>query len=205
MIFVSIIEDDDDIRQGLRLLLDGAADITCVSAYKDCESAIKDIYKKQPDVLLLDIELPGMSGIEGVPKIKQLVPDVDIVMLTVHQEDKLIFDSLCAGACGYLVKTIPPKKLIAAIEEVYNGGAPMSAHIARRVIHSFKKTTPASLTGREKEILSLLCDGNSYKMIGGELGISRGTVHCHIKNIYKKLHVHSNAEAVAKALRENLV
>lgn len=206
MIFVSVIEDDNDIREGLVLLINGSPGFSCCGAYRSCEDAFTGLKENPPDILLLDIELPGISGVEGIPKIKELVPDADIVMLTVHEEENLVFDSLCAGACGYLVKTTPPAKLLAAIEETYNGGAPMSAHIARRVITSFKRSQPPNpLTKRESEILTLLVKGQSYKMIAGTLFISKGTVHCHIKNIYKKLQVSSNAQAVAKAIQEKLI
>lgn len=206
MIFVSIIEDDNDIREGLALLINGTNGFSCNGKYPSCESALEGLGENQPDVLLLDIELPGISGVKGIPLIKEVVPDVDILMLTVHEEENLVFDSLCAGACGYLVKTTPPIKLLSAIEEAHNGGAPMSAHIARRVISSFKKAeNPNPLTNRESEILSHLVQGQSYKMIAETLCISKGTVHCHIKNIYKKLQVNSNSQAVAKAIRDNLV
>ena len=206
MIFVAIIEDDDDIRRGLAVLLDGTPGFRCCGAYRDCESASENIARQQPDVLLLDIELPGISGVEGIPGFKTILPEADIIMLTVHEEDELVFSALCAGASGYLLKTTPPHKLLKAIAEVSDGGAPMSAHIARKVIHSFRKpSTAGTLTPREHEILALLCRGESYKMIAGDLGISQGTVHCHIKNIYKKLQVNSNAQAVANALRNKLV
>ncbi len=206
MIFVSIVEDDDDIREGLALLISGTPDFYCSGVYRDCESAWSGVEENPPDVLLLDIELPGISGIQGIPRFRQALPDAEILVLTVHEEEQLIFEALCAGACGYLVKTVAPAKLLAAIREAYQGGAPMSAHIARRVVDSFRKSfTAGVLSGRETEILSLLCQGQSYKMIADLLNISKHTVHTHIKKIYKKLHVNSNGEAVSRALRENLV
>ncbi len=206
MICVSIVEDDRDIREGLALIIGGTPGFVCSGAYRDCESAFAQIADHSPDVLLLDIELPGISGVEGIRRFRRLLPAVDILMLTVHAEDRLVFDALCAGAGGYLLKTTPPTRLLNAIKEVHNGGAPMSAYIARRVIQSFRKNAKSvDLTRRETEILTQLCRGKSYKMIAAELNISRGTVHCHIKNIYKKLRVTSNAQAVAKALREKLV
>jgi len=204
-IYVSLIEDDADIRQGLKLLLKGTPGFSCVAAYSDCESALREIPNDPPDVLLMDIQLPGMSGIDGVRRIKKLLPDLDVIMLTIHDDDKRVFESLCAGACGYLVKTTPPAKLLDAIQEVYNGGAPMSASIARLVIQSFRRSSDSNLTAREQEILALLCKGKSYKMIAEALHLSKGTVHSHLKKIYKKLEVNSMTEAVAKAHQERLV
>lgn len=153
----------------------------------------------------MDIQLPGMSGIEGVRRIKKFLPDLDIIMLTIHDDDRRVFDSLCAGACGYLVKTTPPVKILEAIKDVHNGGAPMSASIARLVLQSFRKSSDSNLSPREQEILALLCQGKSYKMIADALHLSKGTVHSHLKKIYKKLEVNSMTEAVAKAHLERLV
>ena len=205
MILISIVEDDDEIRESLALLINGTEGYCCISTYRDCETAVKGIVKDPPDVVLMDIGLPGMSGIEGVQKIREKLPDIDIIMLTVHKDDKLVFQSLCAGACGYLMKNTPPAKLLDAIKEAHKGGAPMSTNIARMIVKSFEVTPHSTLTNRETEVLAELCKGESYKMIADTLYISVKTVHFHIKNIYKKLQVHSNAEAVAKALREKLV
>ena len=204
-ISVALIEDDADIRHGLALLLDNAAGLSCAAAYADCETALREIPVDPPEVLLMDIQLPGMSGIEGLRCLKRILPDLDVIMLTIHDDDKRVFDSLCAGACGYLVKTTPPAKILEAIREVYNGGAPMSASIARLVIQSFRKTSDPKLSPREQEILALLCQGKSYKMIAAVLHLSTGTVHSHLKKIYKKLEVNSMTEAVAKAHQEKLV
>ena len=208
MIYVAIVEDDDDIREALALLISGSPGLACTGVFRDCESAIERIGELMPDVLLLDIELPGMSGISAIPQLRGILPELDILMVTIHESDAMIFEALCAGASGYLVKTTSPGKLLKSIEEIHNGGAPMSAPIARRVIRSFRKNASRAndpLTRRETEILSQLCKGESYKMIADSLCISRGTVHTHIKKIYKKLHVSSNAQAVAKAIREKLV
>lgn len=205
MILISIVEDDDDIRESLALLINGTAGYSCISTYRDCETAVKGIGDDPPDVVLMDIGLPGMSGIEGVRKIKGKLPNIDIIMLTVHKDDKLVFQSLCAGACGYLMKNTPPARLLGAIKEAHEEGAPMSTNIARMIVKSFEVTPHSTLTKRETEVLAELCKGESYKMIADTLYISVKTVHFHIKNIYKKLQVHSNAEAVAKALREKLV
>lgn len=204
-ITVSLIEDDADIRRGLMLLLNNTPGFSSAAAYGDCETALREIADDPPDVLLMDIQLPGMSGIEGVRRLKKLLPDLDIIMLTIHDDDKRVFDSLCAGACGYLVKTTPPAKILEAITEVYNGGAPMSASIARLVIQSFQKSSDSNLSPREQEILGLLCQGKSYKMIAAALHLSKGTVHSHLKKIYKKLEVNSMTEAMAKAHQEKLV
>jgi DNA-binding NarL/FixJ family response regulator len=205
MISVAIIEDDDDIRQGLAILIQCSQGFSCEQTYGDCESAIPEIIADPPDVVLMDIELPGMTGIIGVQKLRERLPEIDIIMLTVHQEEAMIFDSLCAGASGYLIKTTQPAKLLDAIKDVHEGGSPMSPGIARLVVQSFQSTSRVELTRREKEILSQLCKGMSYKMIAEFFSISSGTVHSHLKNIYKKLHVNSQAAAVAKALQERLV
>lgn len=205
-IYVSLVEDDADIRRGLQLLLKSTPGFSCLAAYGDCASALREIAGNPPDVLLMDIQLPGMSGIEGVQRLKKLLPELDVIMLTIHDDDKRVFESLCAGACGYLVKTTPPAKILESIKEVHSGGAPMSANIARLVIQSFQRSVADNaLTARELEILSQLCRGKSYKMIAAALHLSKGTVHSHLKKIYKKLEVNSMTEAVAKAHRERLV
>jgi DNA-binding NarL/FixJ family response regulator len=204
IISVSIIEDDDEIRDALALLVGESPGFVLLSVFPACEPAITDLPGNSPDVLLMDIALPGMSGIEGVSHIKRLLPTVDIIMLTVHKDDDLVFQSLCAGATGYLLKTTPPAKIMEAIREVRTGGAPMSAAIARKIVDSFRRTS-SPLTDRESEVLVLLCKGHSYKMIADELFISEQTVHFHIRNIYQKLQVHSKSEAVAKAIRQRLV
>ncbi len=205
MITVSLIEDHDDIRKMLERIIETAEGFSVASAYRDCESALKRIESDLPDVILMDIGLPGMSGIEGARKIRKLLPETDIIMVTVYQDDKRVFEALCAGASGYLTKNVAPARLLEAIKEAHEGGAPMSANIARMVVRSFREKTESPLTKRETEVLSQLCDGKSYKMIADALSISETTVHTHIKHIYRKLEVHSQTEAVAKALREKLV
>ncbi len=204
-ISVSIIEDDHDIRASLSLIIDGAEGFECISNYGDAETALQDISQDMPDVILMDIELPGMSGIDCVRQMKKQMPECDILMLTVHDHDKIVFESLCAGACGYLTKNTRPRHILNAIREVRSGGAPMSTNIARMVVNSFKTRHSVGLSDREREVLSQLCTGKSYKMIADTLFISSDTVRSHIKNIYKKLEVSSNAEAVARALKEKLV
>jgi DNA-binding NarL/FixJ family response regulator len=205
MISVSIVEDDDDLRENLAFLIDGTKGYGCVSAYPDCETALLCIDKDMPDVILMDIGLPGMSGIEGIREIKKMWPAQNIIVLTVHDDDDLVFEALCAGACGYLIKGMSPERLLEAIREAQEGGAPMSAHIARMVVGSFQIESSTPLTQREKEILTHLCKGKSYKMIASALFISEDTVRSHIRHIYQKLHVRSKSEAVVKALRERLV
>ncbi len=212
MIKVAIVEDNDAIREGLKILIGGTNDYSCSAAFPGCEPMLKNLKKLDPDVLLMDIGLPGMSGIEGIRKAKSIIPELTILVLTVYEENDLIFDALCAGACGYLVKKTPPSKLLEAIREAYDGGSPMSANIARKVIDFFQNKKPHSqstdsstLTSREKEILARLVEGNSFKTIAESLFISIETVRFHFRNIYKKLHVHSQSEAVAKAIKEGIV
>lgn len=211
MISVVVVEDNKNIREGLKILIDGTENYGCPAAFADCESMIKAIKKINPSVLLMDIGLPGINGIEGIKQVKTLLPDLAILVLTVYEENELVFDALCAGACGYLVKKTPPSKLLEAIKEANDGGAPMSSHIARKVITFFqqkkqagKDTSSYLLTSREKEILSFLIEGYSAKAISDSTSISIETVRFHFRNIYKKLHVHSQAEAVVKALKEKL-
>lgn len=211
MIKVIVVEDNGAIRDGLKILIDGTDGYSCVGAYPECNLMLKNLEKLEPDVLLMDIGLPGMNGIEGIKKARVIIPDLTILVLTVYEENDLVFDALCAGACGYLVKKTPPSRLLEAIQEAYQGGAPMSAHIARKVIDFFqqKKQYPAKpqtvLTPREKEILTGLVNGNSFKAIADSLFISIETVRFHFRNIYKKLHVHSQSEAVAKAIKEGII
>ena len=218
---VIVVEDSDTIREGLKMLIDGTEGYSCIGAYLKCELMLKNIEHLNPDVLLMDIGLPGMNGIEGIKEVKKLLPELTILVLTVYEENDLIFEALCAGASGYLVKKTPPSKLLEAIREANEGGAPMSSHIARKVIDFFSRKdvrglsqqkkqasqekTEGILTPREKEILSGLVEGNSFKAIADSLFISIETVRFHFRNIYKKLHVHSQSEAVAKAIREGIV
>jgi DNA-binding NarL/FixJ family response regulator len=205
MITVSIVEDDKLIREALKDMLNEAEGFECIGSFPDCEKAINALLKKKPDVMLMDIELPGMTGIEGVKIIKERYPKIDIIMLTVHEDLSLVFKALSAGACGYLDKSATEEKILDSIKEIYDGGAPMSYKIAKLVVSSFQKKPDSILTSREYDVLNLLCNGNSYKEIAYKLFISVGTVRHHIKNIYYKLHVHSKSEAVAKALKERIV
>lgn len=204
MIRLFIIEDHEGTREMLTRLFSEAPDFEVVGTAASCEEAFPKIDDELPTVVLMDISLPGMSGIEGVGVLKHRYPVIDIVMLTVYEDDEKIFESLCAGACGYLLKSTPPQRLIEAVREVAAGGAPMSMKIARKVVQSFARPSRViprgELTKREQQILELLVEGATGRTIATQLSISIETVRQHIKNIYEKLHVHSRAEAVAKAL-----
>jgi DNA-binding NarL/FixJ family response regulator len=204
-ILVAIVEDEKTVRDGLKLLIDGTEGYKCVALYPNAEEALRGIFDSNPDVVLMDIHLPGISGIECVRRLTKQDPDFQIVMLTVYEDDEGIFKSLAAGAQGYILKKTPPVKLLEAISEVYTGGSPMSSQIARRVVDFFQTKEVATkqtekLTEREQEILSFLSKGYRYKEIADVLCISIETVRTHIRNIYEKLHVHSRTEALLKYL-----
>ncbi len=205
MITVAIVEDEKFIRDSLVDMLLEAEGFECSGRYVNCEKAIEDFTHNKPDVILMDIELPGMSGIEGVKRIKAKYPKIDIVMLSVHEDITMIFDALTAGASGYLDKSAPEEKILDSIKEIHDGGAPMSYKIAKLVVSSFQKKPDSGLTERERDVLNNLCKGYSYKEIAANLFITVGTVRHHIKNIYYKLQVHSKSEAVAKALKERII
>jgi len=202
---VSVVDDDGEIRQLLTIIIDGSPGYSCRQSYNDCETAVVGILNDPPDVVLMDINLPGKSGIEGVSLLKEKLPDTDFIMLTIKDDDESVFDSICAGATGYLVKDTPPAVLLESIKEVHHGGSPMSTAIARRIVSSFKKKSDSPLTERETEILQKLCDGDNHRDIAEALFISSDTVRAHIKNIYRKLHVHSRAEVVKKAIKDHLI
>lgn len=204
-ISVAIVEDDNEIRDLLELLIDRSPGFSCKHVFSDCESAIEPIKKHLPDVVLMDVELPGMTGIEGIKKLKESVPGTDFIMLTIREDDETIFQSLAAGATGYLLKDTPPTRLLSGIREVHEGGAPMSPNIARKITGSFHARSQSPLSERETVILEKLCEGKNYATIADALYISGHTVRAHIKNIYRKLHVNSRAEAVTKALKDKLV
>ena len=202
---ISIVEDDPEIRINLALMINTSQDFICQYTFQNAEEMLSNLDVANPELVLMDIQLPGISGIEAVKRIKTRKPEVEALMLTVYQDDKLVFDSLCAGACGYLMKSTPPNEIIKSMREALNGGAPMSTQIARMVVGSFQKKKDSGLTIREQEVLGQLCQGKSYKNIGDSLFISQDTVRSHIKSIYKKLEVNSKSEAVVKAFRERLV
>lgn len=206
MIRVSIVEDDAKLRATLERYLTAQPGFRCVSAYPNAEAALAGIPASPPDVVLMDINLPGLSGIECVAQLRSLVPAVKIIMLTVFEESEQVFNALSAGAFGYLVKSNRPAKILEAIREVHAGGSPMSGHIARKVVQSFqaqatRRAETDSLSSREMEVLQALSRGHTYKQIAADLGISLGTVRTYIQRIYEKLHVHSHAEAVMKFAR----
>jgi DNA-binding NarL/FixJ family response regulator len=207
MITISLVEDDRDTRDNLAALLRGETRLKCLGAYATGEAAIAGIARDKPDVALVDINLPGISGIECVAVLKARLPELRVLMLTTYEESDLIFNSLRAGASGYLLKKLLPSELIQAVEQVHAGGAPMSMQVARKVVDHFHQAPAASdvdkLTPREQEVLSLLARGCLYKEIGDRLGISVTTVRTHLKHIYEKLHVQSRTEAAVKFLNRD--
>ena len=201
---VAIVEDDESVRESLSMLLESANGFACTGAYHSVETAIKGIDANPPDVVLMDINLPRVSGIECVQQLRKRGLKLDVLILTVHDDDEAIFRALQAGANGYLLKRTPPTEILRAIEEVKAGGSPMTSSIARKVLQSFHQPAlPADekLTLRETEILNLLSKGYLYKEIAKQLDVQFDTVHSHIRNIYNKLHVRSRTEAVTKYLR----
>ena len=207
---VAIIEDHHKFRECLEFLLNSTAGFQCVGSYRTMEEALEKIKFAMPDVALVDIGLPGMSGVEGVRILKERYPGLLMLMNTVYDDDRRIFEALCAGASGYLLKKTPPAKLLESLKEVIEGGAPMSPEIARRVLSLFRDIRPPEeasyqLTPHELRLLKLLVEGHSYKTAAAELGVSVKTISFHLQKIYEKLQVHSKSEAVAKALRNRLV
>lgn len=212
----ALVEDQTQTRQGLTALIDGTPGYRCAGAWRTCEEMLARLPEVRPDVLLLDIGLPGMSGIDGARRARQILPALPVLILTVHEDNDYIVEALCAGACGYLVKKTPPARLLEAIREAHEGGSPMSSHIARRVVELLRtlrvETSPERaegdgdlLTLREREILRGLATGKTYQQAAQSLHISTDTVRFHIRKIYKKLQAHSQSEAVAIALRKGLL
>ncbi len=204
-ITVGIIEDNEQIREGLAVLINGSPGFSCVATAPSAEEGLQVLPKKRPDVVLMDINLPGMSGIEAVPRLKELLPNAQIMMLTVYEDDEKIFRSLVAGAAGYVLKRTPPAELLDAIQSIHHGGSPMSDQIARRVVEVFRAMGASAaetenLSQRELEILSSVAKGNRDKEVADQLFLSVETVRTHLRNIYKKLHVRSRTEAVLKYL-----
>jgi DNA-binding NarL/FixJ family response regulator len=202
MIHVAIIEDIREIREGLQLLIDSSDGFSCSQTFPTAEEAVGELPRSCPDVVLMDINLPGISGIEAIRKLKEQCSHTQFIMSTIYEDDENIFESLKAGASGYLLKKTAPSKILDAITEVYEGGSPMSSQIARRVIASFQKKdsidTADILTPKEKEILKALAKGLRYKEIADEMKISMETVRSHARKIYEKLHVQSRTEALNK-------
>jgi len=199
---IVIIEDDETIRESYAWLINESEGYTVVNAYPSAELALKSIKTDDPHIVLLDVELPGINGLEAIPRIKALVEEVFIIMLTVYDHQQTVFDALGRGAAGYLTKNTPPQKIIEALGEVMDGGGPMSAHIARMVVHSFQRSQASPLTRRETEILEQVADGKTRSRIASEMFIDLETVKSHLKNIYSKLDVHSRADAI-KTARQN--
>ncbi|HXG49595.1 MAG TPA: response regulator transcription factor [Methylomirabilota bacterium] len=205
-ITVSIVEDNDQLRGTLGRVLDRAEGFKCVGQHGSAEAALEALPREKPDVVLMDINLPGISGVECARRVRQMLPDTQVMMLTVYEDTENIFNALAAGAAGYLLKRTPSAELLAAIRQVKEGGSPMTAHIARKVVQSFQKPAAApnpaeDLSPREREVLDCLSQGLIYKEIAEKLGISYETVHTYIRRIYEKLQVRTRTEAVAKFLR----
>jgi DNA-binding NarL/FixJ family response regulator len=211
MIRVLLFEDNKSLRQSLKGYFDSTDQIKMVDAYENATEAVANVRKHKPDVVLMDIQMPGLSGIEALQRIKAAYPQTKVLIHTVFEDEHRIFSAICAGASGYVLKNPDPDELLKAIEEVYNGGAHMSAGIAAKVLHMFQhqfvqaQSAYVALTSREREVLTCLVKGMSYKMIADACMISFNTVHHHIKHIYEKLHVNSAPEAVAKAIAQKLV
>lgn len=207
---IAIYEDNNALRDTLGHLIRGAMSLELVGSFPDCMSVIENCTSNKPDIILMDIDLPGISGIEATAMVKARFPEINVMMLTVYEDRDKVFDALCSGATGYLLKKSTAAQIIDSITELYNGGSPMSGEIARKVLEFFskphvKKNNDYALSDRELDILRCLVNGDSYKMIGEACFISIGTVRSHINNIYKKLAVNSKSEAVIKAMKEKIV
>jgi len=208
---VAIFEDNRMLRSSLEQLVNSATDMICTGAFADANKLLRSMQLAKPDVVMMDINMPGISGIEAVQVIKEKFPEVQILMQTVFEENDKIFAAICAGASGYMLKKTPPQKMIEAIRETFNGGAPMTPSVAVKVLAMFRLQTPASktefidLSEREKQILALLVKGKSYKAVAADCFISIDTVSTHVRHIYEKLHVHSKSEAVVKAIHHKLI
>jgi DNA-binding NarL/FixJ family response regulator len=207
---VAIVEDNPDYRIGTSLVVKHAPQCTLVGSYERAEDLLYEFENIKPHVVLMDIGLPGLSGVEASRKLKENYPDVQIIILSVFEDDENVFQAICAGASGYMNKPVMPERLLEAIEHANEGGTPMSPRIARKVLEMFKQFAPArktsyELSEREKEVLKLLVDGDDYKMIAEKLFLSLHTIRAHIRSIYEKLHVHSKSQAVSKALKEQVL
>lgn len=207
---VTIFEDNNSLRQSLYQLINGSDGFACVGAFEDCLDLLKDIEDTKPDVVLMDIEMPGINGIEAVRILREKYPDLKILMQTIFEDSEKIFNSILAGASGYILKNTSPSRFLDFIKETYEGGAPMSPSVATKVLKMMAEQSPTkgesfNLSDREKEVLSCLVKGMSYKLIADACYISIDTVRGHIRNIYEKLHVHSKSEAVAKAIKSKIV
>lgn len=202
---IVVVEDDPIIREAFTTLISQSGDYTIEKAYSNAEDAIKNIGSDAAAIYLMDIELPGMNGIEAISKIKQVNAAIQVVVVTVYENDELVFKALCEGASGYLTKNMPPQKLLDSLKELESGGAPMSTNIARMVVSSFHRNRQSPLSARELEVLELLASGKSYSSIADQLFVDKETIRSHIKNIYLKLEVHSKAEAIEKARKNKFI
>ena len=207
---VVIFEDNKHLRESLMLLITSSAQFECIGAFADTRKAIAIVDKLSPDIIVMDIEMPGMNGIDSTRLIKQKFPEVHILILTIFNDSKRIFEALCAGGNGYLLKNSTPDEITHAMIEVYNGGSALSPSVAKKVVQFFQTGTPAqqndyNLTPKESELLQHLVDGKSYKMIADAMSVTLETVKSHVKNVYRKLHVSSSLEAVAKAIKQKIV
>ncbi len=202
---IVIVEDNDAVREGFSLIINSVSNYYVVKAYDNAEEAIKNLRKDAPEIILMDLELPGINGIEAIGIIKKTNPNIELIVNTIYENSELVFQALCAGATGYITKNSSHTELLDAIDEVINGGAPMSSKIAKMVVNSFQKNPNSPLSSRETQVLELLSKGKSYSMIAQELFITKETAKSHIKNIYSKLQVNSKSEAIAKATKEKLI
>jgi len=208
---VIIFEDNRSLRQGLYQLISGSEGFQCVAAFEDCLNLLQNIEDTRPNVVLMDIQMPGINGIEAVRMLREKYPDLKILMQTIFEDNEKIFQSILAGASGYILKNTTPSRILDFIRETYEGGAPMSPSVATKVLTMIAGqkadivTNSFNLSDREREVLSCLVKGMSYKLIAAECFISIDTVRGHIRNIYEKLHVHSKGEAVATAIKSNIV
>ena len=207
---VAIIEDRRELREGLAMLINGTEGFVCKGKFGSMEEGLRRVGAENPDVVLCDIGLPGMDGIEGIKILKEKFPELLIIMLTIYDDDERIFNALCAGACGYLLKKTPPVRLLDALREAVAGGSPMSPEVARRVITLFREIRPPEradydLSPHETRLLKMLVEGHNYKTAAAEIGVTVHAVSFHMRNIYEKLQVHSKSEAVAVAMRDRLI
>jgi DNA-binding NarL/FixJ family response regulator len=209
-ITVALVEDNPNLRVGTSYILKASPNFKVAAEYENAEELLEDFREINPDVVLMDIGLPGMSGIEATAALKRKYPRVQIIILSVFEDDESVFQAICAGACGYIAKPVTPHQLLEAVEQAFGGASPMSPHIARKVLELFKKHVPPpqadyNLSERELEVLELLTQGDDHKQIAEKIFLSPFTVRAHLRNIYDKLHVHSKSQAVAKALQERLL
>ena len=202
---IIIVEDNDTVREGFALIINSMSEYVVINGYDNAEDAIKNLKKDRPDIIIMDLELPGMHGIDAIAEVRKINHSIDIIVNTIYENSDLVFQALVAGANGYITKNSSHGQLLEAIDELAKGGAPMSSKIAKMVVNSFQKNPNSPLSNRETEVLELLAKGKSYSMIADELFITKETAKSHIKNIYSKLQVNSKSEAIEKATQERLI